>query len=232
MAKGLPEKFLPAEERHALYEGIEYQAFWDDSTLRRQNALEQHLVAKMLPAAGYRILDLGGGYGRLAPSYLGRFKQVVLCDGSLSLLRAAQNALGDRAIYVAADVARLPFRAASFDCILTIRVLQHVQSLPDALNEMHRVVARDGTLVFSFHNKRNAKRIVRGFAARGDANPFSPAPTEPIPTLISRHPTVVEGTRARGGVLTAGVSRDCHCALVGRCHGQVRTPCPSWCGVG
>ena len=100
--------------------------------------------------------------------------------------------LGSRAVLVAADIARLPFKAASFDCVLTIRVLQHVHDLQGTLDEVRRIMAGDGRLIFSYHNKRNAKRMLRYFAARGDANPFSLEPTELTPTLISRHPSEVE----------------------------------------
>lgn len=192
MARSLPEGFPPADKSYALYEGIEYQGFWETPELERQDALERHVLRAMLPRSGHRILDLGGGYGRLAPCYLDRFDQIVLCDGSLSLLRDAHDALGDRALLVAADVARLPFKAASFDCVLSIRVLQHVHDLRGTLDEARRVTADGGAFVFSYHNKRNIKEVARHFAARGDASPFSHAPTEPVPTLISRHPDSVE----------------------------------------
>ena len=123
--------------------------------------------------------------------YVDRFDEVVLCDGSLSLLRDARAALGNRAVFVAADVARLPFRPAAFDCVLTIRVLQHVHDLPGVFGEIHRVLAEDGRLLFSYHNKRNAKRVLRYFAAR-DKNPSLSSPAELTPTLISHHPTELE----------------------------------------
>jgi len=199
MAKGLPDEFLPAEKRHALYEGIEYQEFWDNPHLRRQGVLEQEIISGFLPSSGRRILDLGCGYGRLAPCYLERFDQVVLCDGSLSLLQEARETLGSRVVLVVADLAKLPFKPASFDCVLTIRVLHHIENLRSALAEIRRIMGHDGALVFSYHNKRNAKWIARYFAARGDANPFSPEQIERIPTLISRHPDVFDAAVKEAG---------------------------------
>ena len=191
-AKGLPDEFPPAEKCYSLYEGIPYQEYWEDPKLARLDALERHLISDMLPASGRRIIDLGCGYGRLAPCYLDRFDQVVLCDGSLSLLRDAHASLGNRAFLVAADIAHLPFRAASFDCTLAIRVLHHVVDLQRAFVEIHRVVAGDGRFIFSYHNKRNARRMLRYFAAQGAVNPFSPEPVELTPTLISHHPSEFE----------------------------------------
>ena len=104
-----PTRFPPAETGYSLYEDVAYQEYWKNP-LSRQDALEQYIISRMLPASGRRIIDLGCGYGRLAPCYVDRFDQVVLCDGSLSLLRDARAALGNRAFFVAADIARLPFR--------------------------------------------------------------------------------------------------------------------------
>ena len=189
--KGLPEKFPPPEKSYSLYEDVEYQEHWEDSGHIRQDALERHIISDMLPVSGRRIIDVGGGYGRLAPVYLERFNQAVLYDGSLSLLRSARDTLGDRAVLVAGDVGRLPFKPASFDCVLTIRVLQHVHDLPGTLEEMRRVTAGDGSLVFSYHNKRNANRILHYLGTRKTGDPFSPESAEIGPTLISHHPAQV-----------------------------------------
>jgi len=53
------------------------------------------------------------------------------------------------------------------------------------------VSAAGGRLVFSYHNKRNARRVVRYPFARGSTNPFSPEPVEVWPTLLSRHPSQI-----------------------------------------
>lgn len=193
MTKSLPDEFPPAHRSYSLYEDISYQDYWENPDLTDQDALEQHLVSLMLPPSGTRIIDIGGGYGRLAPCYVDRFRETVICDGSMSLLGDARRRYGNRVTTIAADISRLPFADAAFDCALSIRVLQHCHDLEAAFAEIGRIVADDGTLVFSYHNKRNANRMLRYFAARGDANPFSHAPTEVRATLISRHPRVVDG---------------------------------------
>lgn len=202
MADGLPDRFPPPEKGYSLYEQVEYREYWRDPALGRQEALEGHLIGRMLPASGRRLIDLGSGYGRLAPLYLDRFEQVVLFDGSLSLLRQARETLGERVTLVAGDLALLPFRSAAFDCVLTIRVLQHVHDLPRVLSEARRIVARDGDFVFSYYNKRNAKRMLRHVDAGTAGDPFSTESAEVEPTLIAHHP------RRMGSLLAgAGLSR-------------------------
>jgi SAM-dependent methyltransferase len=202
MSRGLPDEFAPPDKSYCLYEGIEYQEYWDDRGRTRQDALERHIISQMLPDSGRRIIDLGCGYGRLAPCYLDRFDEVVLFDGSMSLLRDARAALGSRALLVAGDLASLPFKRASFDCVLTIRVLQHVHDLPSALKEMRRIVAGSGRLVFSYHNKRNAHRVLHLREALQTGNPFSLESVEVSPTLLSHNPTLVDALVRDAGFAT------------------------------
>jgi ubiquinone/menaquinone biosynthesis C-methylase UbiE len=187
--RGIPNRFPPADKGYALYDDVEYREHWEGSHQARQDALERHIISDMLPASGRRIIDLGCGYGRLAPIYLDRFDQSVLFDGSFALLRDARDTLGDRAILVAGDLGSLPFTPSSFDCVLTIRVLQHLRELPSALEGIRRIIARDGSMVFSYYNKRNAHRILHYLKARKVGDPFSPEPAEISPTMIAQHPT-------------------------------------------
>jgi SAM-dependent methyltransferase len=192
MARGLPDAFAPAEKGYALYEDVDYREFWKDPEQTRQDVLEKHLIAEMLPATGHRLIDVGCGYARLAPLYLGRFNEVVLLDGSMSLLRQAHETYGDAATYVAGDAGNLPFADATFDCLLTIRVLHHLHDLEGALAGMGRVLEKDGRMVFSYHNKRNARRMLEWAVGQREASPFDVESAETYPTLLSHHPVQVE----------------------------------------
>lgn len=185
---GLPEAFAPPGTSSALYEYVKYEEYWQSSAKVRQDLLERYLISAMLPVHGRRIIDLGCGYGRLVPCYIDRFDTVVLYDSSMSLLRQARDAVGDRAVVVAGDIEHLPFRSASFDTILSIRVLQHVHDLETVLGGLRRVLSHDGQLLFSYHNKRNARRMLHFILSRHIANPFDLASVEVSPALLSHHP--------------------------------------------
>lgn len=185
---GLPQALKPGDEAVGLFEGVPYEQYWEDPGRSRQETLENHLLARSLPRSGDTIVDLGCGYGRLAPLYLGKFRKTVLVDGSLSLLRQARERYGDAVTLVAADVRRLPFRAGSFDCAVSVRVLQHLQDPSSAIAEAHRVLGGGGTYIASFHNKRNLRRVMHYFAGKDVARPFGPDSVEVSPALISHHP--------------------------------------------
>lgn len=185
---GLPTQMKPANEAVGLFEGVRYEEYWADPSQTRQDTLEQYLLGRLLPSRGRRIIDLGCGYGRLTPLYLDRFDQVVLLDGSLSLLNAARARYGDRVLAVAGDVRSVPFRDDSFDCALSVRVLQHLHEPAPALREAHRLLAGGASYVASFHNKRNARRVLHYFTGRAIPSPFSPDSVEVSPALVSHDP--------------------------------------------
>lgn len=66
---------------------------------------------------------------------------------------------------VAADAALLPFRAASFDCVLATEVLEYLRDPAAFAAELHRVLAPQGlavvTVPFIFHEHRDYWRPAR-----------------------------------------------------------------------
>ena len=80
-----------------------------------------------------RILDVGSGAGQIAKhliKYADPEAEITCFDLSHEMLRRARNRLkSDRPRFVVADLTRLPFADASFDCVTCGYVLEH---LPDA----------------------------------------------------------------------------------------------------
>ncbi len=116
-----------------------------------------------------------------------------MVDGSISLLRQARETTKGQATYIASDTGRLPFHDSSFDAILMIRVLHHIENSRACLKELHRVLGSDGRFVFSYMNKRNTLRIVRWLIRMDSANPFTLDTDASCSTFISHHPTAVRG---------------------------------------
>jgi len=193
MSTGIPEKIDPNQKPYLLYEGIEYKDFWEESDNRsRLDELERDIVKKLLPASGIRIIDLGCGYGRLAECYLERFEQIILFDASISLLRQAQERTNGKGWFIAGDINRLPFRDASFDSILMVRVFHHLPDSQRSLSEISRLLSNHGSFIFSYSNKRNLARIMAYLIGRDPNNPFSIETQGLETTLIRHHPRYVD----------------------------------------
>jgi SAM-dependent methyltransferase len=120
-----------------------------------------------------RILDFGSGTGGNV-AMAGRVGQVIGIEpdaGALELARARGGALFSRAVGTA-----LPFRDGSFDLVLASDVLEHIGDDALAASEIHRVLRRGGSLIFSVpahpwlfaphdralrHQRRYTRRTIR-----------------------------------------------------------------------
>jgi len=191
-----PEQTLP---RVCDYEGSDYQTrFWDEADRAYEDQVEAIALKRLLPSGGSLMLEVGAGAGRNTPRYQG-FERVVLMDYSLTQLQQAQERLGrgDRFIYVAADVYRLPFVAGLFDAATMIRVLHHMEDAPRALTQIREALQTEAIFILEFANKLNLKAILRYFTRRQDWSPFSLEPIEFIDMNFNFHPKAVRQTLKR-----------------------------------
>jgi demethylmenaquinone methyltransferase/2-methoxy-6-polyprenyl-1,4-benzoquinol methylase len=101
-----------------------------------------------------RVLDLAAGTGDLAFAAAPGVRRVVALDVThrmLQLARLRASRLNEdirgRCHFVTGDMCALPFRAGAVDVVTTGYGLRNVPVLPDAIREIHRVLAPGGRLV-------------------------------------------------------------------------------------
>jgi SAM-dependent methyltransferase len=174
------------------YEGSHYRtSFWEGTGREYEDLAERIALRKLIPPAGERIIDIGGGFGRLIDLYNG-YKQVVLMDYSRSQLEDAQRRIGrGNILYVAANVYEMPFAPATFDTGVIVRVLHHLTDAPRALQSVQQILRPGATLVMEYANKRNLKAILRFFLKRQTESPFDTTPWEFQPLHFDYHPAYV-----------------------------------------
>lgn len=101
------------------------------------------------------ILDVGGGMGRLSLA-LAKSPQntVVLTDISIDMLKLAEKHAGalSNIRVVKADAHQIPFRDESFDHVVGLDLLCHLEKPEKALREFHRVLTNQGILVLDSTN--------------------------------------------------------------------------------
>lgn len=183
------------------YEGSHYRTdFWGGRRREYEDAAERIALSRLLPASGRHLVEIGAGYGRLADLYSG-YERVFLLDYARSQLREAQRLLGDdpRFTYVLADLYNLPFNDEVINVAVTVRVLHHVADIPGAFGEVHRILARQGTYVLEYANKRNLKAVLRHLVHLQGHDPFSQEPYEFVELNFNFHPAYMEGHLRRAG---------------------------------
>lgn len=84
-----------------------------------------------------RLLDLGGGTGAANAAFEGR--AVVALDPSPEML-----GLNDAALRVVGAGERLPFRDGAFDAVFSAYVFRNLDSVPETVSEVERVLRRGG----------------------------------------------------------------------------------------
>jgi len=98
-----------------------------------------------------RILDVGGGPGRLAAPLAARH-EVTLCDVSAEMVEEARRNCPASVRLVVADARTLPFGDGEFDAVLALDLLVHLPSLEEGLRELTRVLRPGGRLLVDTTN--------------------------------------------------------------------------------
>jgi ubiquinone/menaquinone biosynthesis C-methylase UbiE len=102
-----------------------------------------------LPITG-RLLDAGGGTGRVAKVLCGMAGEVVVCDLSTGMLRQAVGRACVDAVRGQSEL--LPFADASFDRIIIVDAFHHFIDHSAAIRALWRVLAPGGRLVIEEPN--------------------------------------------------------------------------------
>ncbi|MGD2177197.1 MAG: class I SAM-dependent methyltransferase [Anaerolineae bacterium] len=199
---------MTSEANHQIcdYEGSAYRTeFWAQGR-EYEDAVERVALRHLLPPTGHRLIDIGGGYGRLVPLYDG-YDEVVIFDYALSQLRQAQELWGGRGrndrpryIYVAGDFYKLPFAPGLFDTATVVRTLHHAADAPSVLHGLAELLAPKGTLVLEFANKRNLKAILRYLVGGQAWSPFDREPVEFVELNFDFHPAWIQEQLALVGL--------------------------------
>jgi SAM-dependent methyltransferase len=146
-------------------------------------------VGQRLAARGRYLLDAGSGPIQY-PEYLEYskgYRARVCADISMVALQAARKRIGDAAdgghgLFVVCDIAHLPFKADTFDGVVSLHTIHHLPSEehPRAYGELYRVMASGaagvivngwGTAPLANLAKRLVRHSERASQASGEAAP-------------------------------------------------------------
>ena len=100
------------------------------------------------------ILDVGCGFGYGSAMLLqmcAKASTVVAIDASSTALSYAKRHHPEP-IYMRADAQGLPFKDMSFDSVVALEVIEHVDNDTYLLREVHRVLRDEGILILSTPN--------------------------------------------------------------------------------
>jgi malonyl-CoA O-methyltransferase len=145
-----------------------------------QKEVEARLLEQvdLLEQVPHCVLDLGSGPGRAAGALKKRWPkaQVVAMDLALPMLRQVpdQTRFWRPIKRVCADALQLPFKDAQFDFVFSSLCLQWVHPLPQALQEIRRVLKPGGLLVFTTFGPETLVELRDAYLTIGEVPAVSP----------------------------------------------------------
>lgn len=147
----------------AAYDTYDYPSYWEG---REYEHLSEEIALKRLLSEIdniNRLIDVGAGYGRLSKQYIYRSKKIVLTDSSSRLLKMARKNIDSKnTVFVQSTVDNLPkrFKARSFDVLLMIRVLHHIDDIDKCFGIANKLLKDNGYFILEFANKGHFKAVI------------------------------------------------------------------------
>jgi len=139
-----------------LYQNARYE---DLRPVSREYVHKCHMrVKRHLAPSGEILLDAGSGPVQW-PEYLTyseNYKYRLCADISITALKEARNRLGEKGLFVVADIANLPFKPEVFDGVVSMHTIHHLPLTEHkrAYMELTRVLkqGKSGAIINGWHN--------------------------------------------------------------------------------
>jgi ubiquinone/menaquinone biosynthesis C-methylase UbiE len=92
------------------------------------------------------VLDIGCGFGEFAGVVFDKIEMGIDIND-----REIKDALQGKKYKKVrwADARELPFKDASYETVLSVSTLEHIENVEKVIQEVHRILRRDGTFIFS-----------------------------------------------------------------------------------
>lgn len=115
----------------------------------------QEKIINMLPINGkYKILDAGCGEGHLLEKMHNKFPYYHYYGSDITdVALASAKERCSFAIIQKMDLKKLEYENEFFDVIICTEVLEHIYEYETVINELIRVLKKDGILIVSFPNE-------------------------------------------------------------------------------
>jgi len=152
---------------NALYDTYDYPRYWQGRQYEHEaeKIAIKHFLNLIPDSSKTSLIDIGGGFGRLAKVYAPIFSKCLLVDPSGRLLAQAKKRLKDfpHIQIQKGSVEALPCQENEFDVALLVRLIHHLKDPYLAFLEAHRVLKPGGFLILEFANKIHFRACLRAW---------------------------------------------------------------------
>lgn len=152
----------------SFYDSFDYPSYWLGRTYedRSERIALERLFSKIPKKKEKNFVDIGGGFGRLSNLYSPLFKQCLIVEPSIGLIKKGKESL-EYSSNVTFSLGSLPklttIKNSSFNVAMMVRVIHHLKYPEISLKEISRVLKDDGYLVIEVANKIHFLAKIRAF---------------------------------------------------------------------
>lgn len=151
------------------YDSFDYPSYWDKRSY--ENECEKFALLSLLKKVEKKesLVDIGGGFGRLATVYSPFFTSCVILEPSEKLIEIGREKLRNfqNVSLKKGSLPKLPLSSESFEVALMIRVVHHLDSPLSAFREANRILKKNGYFILEVANKIHFLERVKAYF-RGD----------------------------------------------------------------
>lgn len=110
------------------------------------------MIVDLIECEKGRVLDIGFGSGILYYQLKERFSDLNGIDlrNDIDLVKTSLEKDNIKANLIKSDLFNLPYKDASFECIVSMSVLEHIINLESAVKEINRVLKEGGKFICGF----------------------------------------------------------------------------------
>jgi ubiquinone/menaquinone biosynthesis C-methylase UbiE len=126
------------------YDKIDGCSYWEKLYQEYRHLVQNHIGEKKL-----RTLDLGCGTGLTTNLLMKTRNETVGLDLTWRLLKTAQGKYSKHNFSpINGEITNIPFKDKSFERIICLNTLEHIEDIEKALSEISRICTDDGTFLF------------------------------------------------------------------------------------
>lgn len=148
----------------SFYDSFDYPSYW--SGREYENECEKIALLTFLKKIGKKssLVDIGGGFGRLTSVYSTFFEKCLIVDPSEELLKIAKkNLKGPKFSFQKGTLPNLSLPDNSFDVVLVIRLVHHLEDPFPSIKEINRILKANGFLILEMANKIHFLAVAKAF---------------------------------------------------------------------
>lgn len=139
----------------AFYDSYDYLSYWQGRDY--EDNCERIALEQLFKKINLRdsLIDIGGGFGRLASVYAPLFQKCLVLDPAEKSLRIGRERTKNfpNVSFIKDSLPKVSFEDSFFSVALMIRVSHHLPDLSQSLKEICRLLKKDGYLVLEVANK-------------------------------------------------------------------------------